>query len=521
MVNGLLAKNGLIVTGSVEVQNAVTASIFSGDGSGLSGVSDFPYTGSAVISGSLEVTSSGTSYLGTSFAVQNDDISTTNPLFHINEKGDVDLGANPYNGRYISSTNPELRIVGGQTRLGFNGGGAVLSGGKRVYLEHHPAYDNGINFGTWNNPYAVFYNQKLGIGNLTPPEKLTVEGNISASGNFITDNNITASGHVSASTYYGDGSNLTGIETDPFPYTGSAVISGSLDTKGGVTITGSNALAGNYALKVANSSGTNIITAENDGTVIVGTDSNYKLTVDGKLSKFGNTFQIDQTGGDRYLRLVNFNIVDSTYDLGITAQGISLNSGNNTLSLGGNTKSVHINKGGYSQTTIPNSNGVEMLFKPQQAGHVPQYSIIRGDDTSFQPTPIYIFGGANSNTTYTSAQTGSVILQYVPSVGARGNVGIGLEDPQTRLHVSGAIRSDILETNGTQRSLYTTQSFQYSGSNLTQITMSFENGGQEITNINYTGSNINNIVISGSDGINKIYTLSYDDDGNVTNIIVS
>ena len=40
--------------------------------------------------------------------------------------------------------------------------------------------------------------------------------------------NFEVSGSVSASTYYGDGSNLTGIETDPFPYTGSAVITGSL-----------------------------------------------------------------------------------------------------------------------------------------------------------------------------------------------------------------------------------------------------------------------------------------------------
>ena len=55
MANGLLAKNGIIVTGSIEVQNAVTASAFSGDGSGLVGVSDFPYTGSAIISGSLEI----------------------------------------------------------------------------------------------------------------------------------------------------------------------------------------------------------------------------------------------------------------------------------------------------------------------------------------------------------------------------------------------------------------------------------------------------------------------------------
>jgi hypothetical protein len=38
MSNGLLAKNGIIVTGSIEVQNAVTASAFSGDGSALTGV---------------------------------------------------------------------------------------------------------------------------------------------------------------------------------------------------------------------------------------------------------------------------------------------------------------------------------------------------------------------------------------------------------------------------------------------------------------------------------------------------
>ena len=50
----------------------------------------------------------------------------------------------------------------------------------------------------------------VGIGTTSPFHKLEVVGNISAS------------------TYYGDGSNLTGINTNPFPYTGSAVITGSL-----------------------------------------------------------------------------------------------------------------------------------------------------------------------------------------------------------------------------------------------------------------------------------------------------
>ena len=78
-----------------------------------------------------------------------------------------------------------------------------------------------------------------------------------------------------------------------------------------------------------------------------------------------------------------------------------------------------------------------------------------------------------------------------------------------------------LTLQGTLRNDYVTQSFQYDGSNLTQITASFANGAEEITNINYTGSNIDTIAVTGSDGINKLYTLSYDGSGNVTNITVS
>ena len=50
----------------------------------------------------------------------------------------------------------------------------------------------------------------------------------------ITATNISASGYISASEFIGDGSKLTGIDTDPFPYTGSAIISGSLELTGSV-----------------------------------------------------------------------------------------------------------------------------------------------------------------------------------------------------------------------------------------------------------------------------------------------
>jgi hypothetical protein len=66
--------------------------------------------------------------------------------------------------------------------------------------------------------------------------------------------------------------------------------------------------------------------------------------------------------------------------------------------------------------------------------------------------------------------------------------------------------------NGTQRTLFTTASIVYSGSNVTQVTQSF-GSTQQITNIIYSGSfadgNPLSIAVTGSDGINKLYTLTY------------
>lgn len=117
--------------------------------------------------------------------------------------------------------------------------------------------------------------------------------------------------------------------------------------------------------------------------------------------------------------------------------------------------------------------------------------------------------------------TGSVEVQNAVTASTFSGDGSGLSGVSDFPYTGSAIISGSLEVIGTQRSSYTTASLTYSGSNITQITSSFEGGGNQITNINYTGSNVDNIVISGSDGINKIYTLSYDGDGNVTNIIVS
>tara|TARA_R110001599_G_scaffold74534_1_gene205276 strand:+ start:110 stop:418 length:309 start_codon:yes stop_codon:yes gene_type:complete len=69
-----------------------------------------------------------------------------------------------------------------------------------------------------------------------------------------------------------------------------------------------------------------------------------------------------------------------------------------------------------------------------------------------------------------------------------------------------------LSVNGTSRTIFTTSSLVYSGSNVTQVTQSF-GSTQQITNILYSGSfadgNPLSIAVTGSDGINKLYTLTY------------
>ena len=78
--------------------------------------------------------------------------------------------------------------------------------------------------------------------------------------------------------------------------------------------------------------------------------------------------------------------------------------------------------------------------------------------------------------------------------------------------------------NGSSRTLFTTASLVYSGSNVTQVTQSYEAGTQQITNIIYSGSfadgNPLSISITGSDGVNKLYTMTYSA-SLVTQIIVS
>ena len=423
MANQFVARKGLIalddsqITGSLDVSGSISASFFSGDGSGLSGVSDFPYTGSAIISGSLEVTGSieTTSNLGV-----NGSGSFGNNQFLIgsNVPSNAATGFNStfefQNGPTTYSSQLVFRPKGNQVNYNESSWGWIRFdpqnvSGLSIYAANYrpnivfgrgePSSTNPSAFAKLNDSGLKLQSSyMLNIG--TAEERLHVVGNgkftgfITASGNLITEANITASGHVSASTYYGDGSNLTGIGTDPFPYTGSAVISGSLEVTGSVSastyygdgsnltgissdpfpytgdveITGSNSLAGSYALKVANSSGTDILTVENDSNTRI----NGKLGINTNNSVSSSLKIIDPSSS-------NTEVIIGTR---------TNNAGTHILGFAHHTNAASIATGIISKTTTASGNGTMYLCVRQ------------GSDGSRITTSDAVMGLQDNNVTF-------------------------------------------------------------------------------------------------------------------------
>lgn len=267
-----------------------------------------------------------------------------------------------------------------------------------------------------------------------------------AKNGLIVTGSVEVQNAVTASTFSGDGSGLSGVSD--FPYTGNAVINGSLEVIGNTNFTGSINFLNNSSNKIV---------FENAASI---TQPQFRLR---------------------------------THNTGITMRG------NDVLALLSNGSGmIGIKKTGIAAINFPSNAQVGFTSNTSVESYQPYLYFHRYSGNTIG---IGVYGGSSTANT-----NGRLILQHITASG----------------HISASTYyGNSLNITGTQRSLYTTQSFQYSGSSLTHVTTSFENGTEEIKIINYTGSNVDNIVISGSDGINKIYTLSYDGDGNVTNIIVS
>ena len=215
---------------------------YSGDGSGLSGVSGFPFTGSAAaISGSLIVTGSTTLALrvsGSSAFTGSVFVSgTVSGSFEGDGSSLTGIAgytvANSANNRVITSV--DATNANAETNLTFDGstlgitGDATLTGtitaatGTFVY-QYFESSSTIITSGS-----NIFGNDAADIQQIT--------GSLLQTGSIDVKGNISASVGGFSGSFQGDGSNLTGISSVPLPFSGSAEITGSLNVTGSAFVT--------------------------------------------------------------------------------------------------------------------------------------------------------------------------------------------------------------------------------------------------------------------------------------------
>ena len=110
--------------------------------------------------------------------------------------------------------------------------------------------------------------------------------------------NMTASGHVSASTFYGDGSNLSNIS--PFPYNGNAVITGSLTVTNSIT-------ASNYLIE-------NTFEVNNSGSSVFGNtdDDTHQFTGSVLFGASGSTADVQYSVSNSQLKIPGLKVAYRT-----------------------------------------------------------------------------------------------------------------------------------------------------------------------------------------------------------------
>ena len=366
--------SGITLSNEGEVNipsGSISASYFVGDGSQLTNLptqNPFPYIGNAQITGSLIVSSSdGTVYT----------LSGSSPSMSFND-GQGLFGLDIIN-TVNSSTNThgakiKLTHVDESATIYYNNGG----GGGRYHdalnfisdtgfvfeanatTGHGPFFDffsDGISndqslrmFNTGGNPKGElrFYtnnggssNSMFSLGQYTQgayirggysPNKLEIGLTDYTSYSASMDATLTSinfyapvTGSTFTGSFIGDGSQLTGISTDPFPYTGSAIISGSLTITGSLTLSGSYQNTGIFTktttgsphtltttehLVLIDASGGNVLISLPDPSLYPGRQIFFKLTTDPS----GNTITLQRQGSDLIDGATTYTDLDVQYE---------------------------------------------------------------------------------------------------------------------------------------------------------------------------------------------------------------
>jgi hypothetical protein len=291
--------NTSTVAGS-KITGSFTGS-FTGDGSGLSGVNaGFPFTGSAAISGTLIVEgpsgkiAARTASFGTTASPSNTTNPSGTPLFvagNISASGHIN--ANTYQHReteFVSSSGTTF-IFGAGTGIDLKAGAAGVASMLSLTANTYAPFTSS----TLLNSCSVSETHLTGsftgslVGALTGTSSFaTVAAGLVHTPNIsvgtLTNTSTVAASDITGSftgSFTGDGSGLSGVTATPFPFTGSAAISGTLSVEGQA---GHITSSGNISASGTGSFGNLDINGavQLDGTFTVGAnDQGYDVTLFG------------------------------------------------------------------------------------------------------------------------------------------------------------------------------------------------------------------------------------------------
>jgi len=330
---------------------------------------------------------------------------------------------------------------------------------------------------------------------------------------IVSGSNATITGSFTGS-FTGDGSNLTNLpSSDPFPYTGSAVISGSLEVEGDITGSGKISLknTANNTI-IGQGAGVNISTGTN--FTIIGQGAGTGLTTTRDSVAIGKG-AMSSANSERAVA-VGYNAGISSGERGVHIghEAGRLNSGTYCVNLGASAGSTNVTTN--STVSIGNS------ANSNKGGTISNAVAIGVNSTSRNNT-VTIGNSAGNNTS-----TDSVFLGYNAGNQETNSNRLYIENSNsTTPLIYGEFDNDLVRING---KLFVSNSLDITGSAIvngdittnTLSNISTTLASDSATNVDtfatatYTGAIYDYILIDATVGARTGQFMVAQDNGNIT-----